>query len=49
MHTKLKEHIIKRLGHEPPNLSLVMGHFETVETKRNDHLLQAGEVSPFEL
>ncbi len=43
----LKNHIVKRLGNDIENLDLVLSSFNYVKTKRNELLLQQGEVCKY--
>lgn len=40
----LQSHIIQRLGHAPQHLDVVLAKFKSVTLKRNEHLLNQGEV-----
>lgn len=40
----LRKHITDRLGRLPDNVDVVLPHFEELNTKRGDFLLQPGEV-----
>lgn len=40
----LRQHLIDRLGSEVENLDLVLNHFKPLEIKRNQFLVQQGEV-----
>jgi CRP-like cAMP-binding protein len=42
--SRLKQHIVQRLGSNIENLDLVLQHFEEREVKRNEMLLREGEV-----
>lgn len=43
----LKQHIIRRLGHEPDNLELVLSAFKPITATRNHQLLKQGEPCKF--
>lgn len=40
----LKDHIVKRFGHEPENLAYVLNHFESYSASRGQLILSPGEV-----
>jgi CRP-like cAMP-binding protein len=50
-HTKMTEilekHITDRIGKRPENLDMVIPHFESIKTKRGEHLLNQGDVCRF--
>lgn len=43
----LRDHIVKRFGHEPENLEYVLNLFESYDAKRGEMLLQPGEVCKY--
>jgi CRP-like cAMP-binding protein len=43
----LKNHIINRLGKDVENLDLVMSQFKLIQARRNEQLLQQGEVCKY--
>ncbi len=43
----LKQHIIKRLGNNIANLDTVLAKFKQIKTKRNEQLLQQGNVCKY--
>lgn len=43
----LRKHIITRFGREPENLHYVLERFESIQIKRGETLLTAGEVSKY--
>lgn len=43
----LRQHIIKRLGTVPSNIDLVLSKFKPIETKRNEVLLEQGQVCKY--
>lgn len=43
----LRQHIIRRLGHEPDNLELVLSAFNPITATRNQQLLKQGEPCKF--
>lgn len=45
MSQALRQHIIDKLGHEPPGLEEVLSSFEPLKTKRKQLLLSPGEIS----
>lgn len=44
MITVLKDHITRRLGKDPDNLDRVLSAFRHIKTRRNEQLLQEGEI-----
>lgn len=43
----LEQHIIRRFGHEPTNLGLVLSKFKRIDAKRGQMLLHQGEVCKY--
>jgi CRP-like cAMP-binding protein len=43
----LRQHIIRRLGHEPDNIDLVVSAFTPIKATRNQQLLKQGEPCKF--
>ncbi|MEZ5041902.1 MAG: Crp/Fnr family transcriptional regulator [Saprospiraceae bacterium] len=43
----LEKHIIERIGRRPENLDKVIPHFESIKTKRGEHLLNQGGVCKY--
>lgn len=43
----LREHIIRRLGKDPDHLDKVLSAFKYIKTRRNEQLLQEGEVCKY--
>lgn len=43
----LRAHIINRLGPDVDNLDLVLSHFRHIKVKRNEQLLQQGEICKY--
>lgn len=43
----LRQHIIKRLGNDIDHLDFVLTKFKPIETKRNEQLLEKGEVCKY--
>jgi CRP-like cAMP-binding protein len=47
MENLLKRHLEKRLGEDAPNLEKVLSSFEYIKTKRNELLLEKGDVCKY--
>lgn len=43
----LRQHIINRLGEEPPNIEDVLTQFAPVKTRRNEQILSQGQQCKF--
>lgn len=43
----LKQHITNRLGNDLDNLDMVLSSFKHIKTKRNQHLLQKGNICKY--